>query len=83
MPSKTKQKNAEIAERSAALPRIPEELMDQLVQRPHGWRGGQRRYAVLQEGADRARDGRQAGHHLGQGGAEAGNHRNGTREIGN
>ena len=34
MPSKTKLKNAAIAERSAALPKIPEELLDQLVQGP-------------------------------------------------
>ena len=34
MPSRTKQKNAEIAARSAALPKIPKELMDQLVSGP-------------------------------------------------
>ena len=34
MPSKTKLKNAAIAERSAALPKIPQELLDQLVQGP-------------------------------------------------
>ena len=31
MPSKTKLKNAAIAERSAALPRIPKGLLDQFV----------------------------------------------------
>ena len=34
MPSKTKLKNAAIAERSAALPTIPKELLDQFVQGP-------------------------------------------------
>ena len=34
MPSKTKLKNAAIAARSAALPKIPQELLDQLVQGP-------------------------------------------------
>ena len=32
MPSKTKLKNAAIAERSAALPKIPQELLDQIAQ---------------------------------------------------
>lgn len=31
MPSRTKQKNAEIAAKSAALPKIPKEPSDQLV----------------------------------------------------
>jgi len=34
MPSKTKLKNAAIAERLAALPKIPKELLDQFVQCP-------------------------------------------------
>ena len=34
MPSKTKMKNAAIAARSAALPAIPKELLDQFVQGP-------------------------------------------------
>jgi putative transposase len=34
MPSRTKLKNAAIAERSAALPKIPQELLDQFVQGP-------------------------------------------------
>ena len=34
MPSKTKLKNAAIAARSAALPSIPKELLDQLVTGP-------------------------------------------------
>lgn len=34
MPSKTKLKNAEIAARSAALPKIPQELLDQFVKGP-------------------------------------------------
>jgi putative transposase len=32
MPSKTKLKNAAIAEGSAALPKIPQELLDQIAQ---------------------------------------------------
>ena len=31
MPSKTKTKNADIAARTAALPKIPKELLDQMV----------------------------------------------------
>lgn len=34
MPSKTKEKNAAIAQRSAALPKMPKELIDQLVNGP-------------------------------------------------
>jgi hypothetical protein len=34
MPSKTKLKNAAIAVRSASLPRIPKELLDQFAQGP-------------------------------------------------
>ena len=34
MPSKTKMKNAAIAARSAALAKIPKELLDQFVQGP-------------------------------------------------
>ena len=34
MPSKTKLKNAEIAAKSAALPKIPQELLDQFVKGP-------------------------------------------------
>ena len=34
MPSKTKTKNAAIAAKSAALPSIPKELLDQFVQGP-------------------------------------------------
>ena len=31
MPSKTKTRNAEIAARSAALPKVPKEVLDQIV----------------------------------------------------
>lgn len=34
MPSKTKLKNAAIAERPASLPKIPKELLDQFAQGP-------------------------------------------------
>lgn len=34
MPSKTKLKNAEIAAKSAALPKIPKELLDQFIKGP-------------------------------------------------
>jgi len=34
LPSATKLKNAAIAERSAALPKIPQELLDQFLQGP-------------------------------------------------
>jgi transposase-like protein len=78
MPSRTKQKNAEIAARSAALPKIPKELMDQLVAGP--MTGEQVNAATLafKKALIERVMGAELGHHLGQGEAEAGNHRNGS-----
>lgn len=76
--SRTKQKNAEIAARSAALPKIPKELMDQLVSGP--MTGEQVNAATLafKKALIERVMGAELGHHLGQGDAFAGNHRNGT-----
>ena len=83
MPSKTKLKNAAVAERSAALPKIPEELLDQLVQGPMTAESIQNATTALKKALiERALVG-ELTHHLGYppGGekpAEAGNHRNGS-----
>jgi transposase-like protein len=84
MPSKTKLKNAAIAARSAALPKIPKELLDQFVQ------GGTMSAGEIQDASmafkkaliERALGGEMS-HHLGyvSGGdkpAATGNHRNGA-----
>lgn len=83
MPSKTKQKNAAIAERSAALPKIPEELLDQLVQGPMTAESIQDATTALKKALIERALGGELTHHLGYppGGekpAEAGNHRNGS-----
>ena len=83
MPSKTKLKNAAIAERSAALPKIPQELLDQFVQGPMTAESIQDVTMALKKALiERALVG-ELSHHLGYppGGdkpAEAGNHRNGS-----
>ena len=76
--SRTKQKNAEIAARSAALPKIPKELMDQIVAGP--MTGEQVNAATLafKKALIERVMGAELGHHLGQADAQAGNHRNGT-----
>jgi len=83
MPSKTKQKNAAIAERSAALPKIPEELLDQLVQGPMTAESIRDATSALKKALIERALGGELTHHLGYppGGekpAEAGNHRNGS-----
>lgn len=83
MPSKTKQKNAAIAERSAALPKIPEELLDQLVQGPMTAESIRDATTALKKALIERALGGELTHHLGYppGGekpAEAGNHRNGS-----
>ena len=83
MPSKTKLKNAAIAQRSAALPKIPQELLDQFVQGPMTAESIQDVTMALKKALiERALVG-ELSHHLGYppGGdkpAEAGNHRNGS-----
>lgn len=78
MPSRTKQKNAEIAARSAALPKIPKELMDQLVSGPMTGEEVNAATLAFKKALIERVMGAELGHHLGQAGAEAGNHRNGT-----
>ena len=83
MPSKTKLKNAAIAERSAALPKIPQELLDQFVQGPMTAEAIQDATMALKKALIERALGGELSHHLGYppGGdkpAEAGNHRNGS-----
>lgn len=83
MPSKTKLKNAAIAERSAALPKIPQELLDQFVQGPMTAESIQDVTMALKKALIERALGGELSHHLGYlpGGdkpAEAGNHRNGS-----
>jgi putative transposase len=74
--SRTKQKNAEIAARSAALPKIPKELMDQLVAGPMTGEEVNAATMAFKKALIERVMGAELGHHLGQ--AEAPNHRNGT-----
>jgi transposase-like protein len=81
MPSKTKLKNAAIAERSAALPKIPQELLDQLVQGPMTAESIQDTTMALKKALIERALGGELSHHLGYppGGdkpTETENHRN-------
>ena len=83
MPSKTKLKNAAIAARSAALPKIPAQLLDQLVQGPMTAESIQDVTTALKKALIERALGGELSHHLGYppGGdkpAEAGNHRSGS-----
>jgi transposase-like protein len=83
MPSKTKLRNAAIAERSAALPKIPKELLDQFIQGPLTAEAIQDVTTALKKALIERALGGELSHHLGYppGGdkpAEAGNHRNGS-----
>ena len=83
MPSKTKLKNAAIAARSAALPKIPAQLLDQLVHGPMTADSIQDMTTALKKALIERALGGELSHHLGYppGGdkpAEAGNHRNGS-----
>ena len=83
MPSKTKLKNAAIAARSAALPKIPAQLLDQLFQGPMTAESIQDVTTALKKALIERALGGELSHHLGYppGGdkpAEAGNHRNGS-----
>ncbi len=71
MPSRTKQKNAEIAARSAALPKIPKELMDQIV--AGSMTGEEVNAATLafKKALIERVMGAELGHHLGQADAES------------
>jgi len=83
MPSRTKQKNAEIAARSAALPKIPKELIDQFVSGPMTGEAVNAATMAFKKALIERALGAELGHHLTQSTeqgepAEAGNHRNGT-----
>ncbi len=83
MPSKTKLKNAAIAERSAALPKIPKELLDQFVQGPMTAESIQDATMALKKALIERALGGELSHHLGYvpGGdkpSDAVNHRNGS-----
>lgn len=83
MPSKTKLKNAAIAERSAALPKIPQELLDQIAQGATTAEAIQDVTMALKKALIERALGGELSHHLGYppGGdkpVQVGNHRNGT-----
>jgi transposase-like protein len=83
MPSKTKLKNAAIAERSASLPKIPKELLDQFAQGPMTAETIQDATIALKKALIERALGGELSYHLGYspGGdkpAEASNHRNGS-----
>lgn len=83
MPCKTKTKNAAVAERMAALPAIPKELVDQFVSGPMTAEAIQDVWTAFKKALFERALGGELSHHLGYppGGdkpAEAGNHRNGV-----
>ena len=82
MPSRTKQKNAEIAARSAALPKIPDELIAQFVSGPMTGDAVNAATMAFKKALIERALGAELGHHLVHTGAsaktqQAGNHRNG------
>lgn len=82
MPSKTKLKNAEIAARSAALPKIPQELLDQFVKGPMTAQEIQQASMAFKKALIEQMLGGELSHHLGYAPgaakpAEATNQRNG------
>jgi putative transposase len=83
MPSKTRTKNAAIAAKSAALPKIPKELLDQFVQGPMTAEAIQEVSMAFKKALIERALGGELSHHLGYapGGdkpATADNHRNGS-----
>jgi len=83
MPSKTKLKNAAIAAQSAALPKIPKEVMDQFVTGPMTGEAVNAASMAFKKALIERAMGAELGHHLGYpaGAAKpdrAGNQRNGT-----
>ena len=83
MPSKTRAKNAAIAAKSAALPKIPKELLDQFVQGPMTAEAIQDVSMAFKKALIERALGGELSHHLGYapGGdkpAAADNHRNGS-----
>src|SRR5206468_1628226 len=83
MPSKTKLKNAAIAAQSAALPKIPKEIIDQFVTGPMTGEAVNAASAAFKKALIERAMGAELGHHLGYpaGAAKPGaalNQRNGT-----
>jgi putative transposase len=83
MPSKTKLKNAEIAAKSAALPKIPKELIDQFVTGPMTGEAVNAASMAFKKALIERAMGAELGHHLGYPAGAAkpdaeGNQRNGT-----
>jgi len=83
MPSKTKEKNAAIAARTAALPKIPKEVIDQFVSGPMSAEAVQATSMAFKKALIERALGGELSHHLGYGpGAakpdDAANHRNGA-----
>jgi putative transposase len=82
MPSKTKMKNAAIAARSAALPSIPKELIDQFVTGPMSAEAVNAASVAFKKALIERALGAELGHHLGYQAGDAkpeaaANHRNG------
>jgi len=65
MPSKTKMKNAAIATRSAALPKIPKELIDQFVSGPMSGEAVNAATLAFKKALIESVMGAELGHHLG------------------
>ena len=81
MPSKTKMKNAAIAAKTAALPSIPKELIDQFVKGPMTAEAVNAASMAFKKALIERALGAELGHHLGQAGEAsdgARNHRNGV-----
>jgi transposase-like protein len=83
MPSKTKMKNAAIAARTAALPKIPKELIDQIVTGPMTGQAVNAASLAFKKALIERAMGAELGHHLGYGVGQAkpepgANQRNGT-----
>ncbi|MEO5669862.1 MAG: IS256 family transposase [Ramlibacter sp.] len=83
MPSKTKTKNAAIAAKSAALPKIPQELLDQFVTGPMTGEAVNAASMAFKKALIERAMGAELGHHLGYPAgatkpAPAANQRNGT-----
>lgn len=83
MPSKTKEKNAAIAARTAALPTIPKEVIDQFVSGPMSAEAVQATSMAFKKALIERALGGELSHHLGyrpgaDKPAEAANHRNGA-----
>ena len=81
MPSKTKTKNAEIAAKTAALPKIPKEIIDQFVKGPMTAEAVNAASMAFKKALIERALGAELGHHLGQAeepGEGPRNHRNGV-----